>query len=84
MKNAPYAEPLVSTNTQDPAAVAARQRLQTILDQLNPAGGIVDQGSGSGRHASNEKRMTKKTDKKKTKTGAGSPTESETVNAPDQ
>ena len=54
MKNAPYAEPLDSTNTQDEVALAARKRLQEILNRLNPAGGIVDPGSGSGRHANNE------------------------------
>ena len=48
MSRAPYAEPLVPTNTPD--AAAARKRLQTVLDQLNPAGGYVDPGPGSGKH----------------------------------
>ena len=44
MKNAPYAEPLIPADTKDAAALAARQRLQTVLDQLNPAAGKVDPG----------------------------------------
>ena len=44
MKNAPFAEPLVPANTKDGDALAARQRLQTVLDQLNPAAGKVDPG----------------------------------------
>ena len=51
MKNAPFAEPLVPSDTQDKEALAARQRLQAVLDQLNPAGGKVDPHDGSGKHA---------------------------------
>jgi arylsulfatase A len=51
VKNAPFEEPLVPAGAENPAASAARQRLQTVLDKLNPAGGIMDQGDGSGRHA---------------------------------
>ena len=67
---APVAQELAATPVQiqatnpitfgDAAAIAARIRLQTALDQLNPAGGIQDQGDGSGRHANKVK-------KKKTK-----------------
>lgn len=42
MKNAPLAETLVPGSTKDSEAIAARQRLQTVLDQLNPAAGKVD------------------------------------------
>ena len=42
MKNAPFAEPLVPADTKDGDAIAARKRLQTVLDQLNPAAGKVD------------------------------------------
>jgi len=42
MKNAPYAEPLVPADTKDGDAIAARQRLQTVLKQLDPAAGKVD------------------------------------------
>ena len=82
-KNAPYAEPLVSSATPDQTAVLARQRLQEILTQLNPAGGIVDPGSGSGRHANNEKRAAKKAAKKKNKSTSNSENmDDETVNGP--
>ena len=40
MSGAPYAEPLVPADTKNETAIAARQRLQTVLDQLNPAAGI--------------------------------------------
>lgn len=80
MKNAPYTEPLVSTNTQDPAAIAGRARLQEILALLNPAGGILDPGDGSGRHANNVKRAAKKAEKKKK--NSANPDQSKTVNGP--
>ena len=44
MKNAPFVESLVPADTKDGDALAARQRLQAILDQLNPAAGKVDPG----------------------------------------
>ncbi len=55
MSDAPFAEKLVAADTKDPAAIASRKRLQAALDQLNPAGGIQDEGDGTGRHA-NKKR----------------------------
>ena len=45
MKKAPYAEPLIPASTKDGDALAARQRLQAVLDQLNPAVGKVDPGN---------------------------------------
>jgi arylsulfatase A len=65
MKPAPFAEPLVPADTKDPAAIAARARLQAALDKLNPAGGILDQGDGTGRHANREENREKKKAKKK-------------------
>jgi arylsulfatase A-like enzyme len=53
MSDAPFTEILVPADTKDPAAVAARNRLQAALDLLHPAGGIVDTGDPSGRHANN-------------------------------
>jgi arylsulfatase A len=50
MADAPFAETLVPKDSQEPAAVAARKRLQLALQQLNPAGGYIDQGGESGRH----------------------------------
>jgi len=56
MSDAPFKEKLVAAGTKDPAAIAARTRLQTALDQLNPAGGILDEGTGDGRHANRKKK----------------------------
>ena len=39
MKQAPFEEKPVPADTQDAAAAAARKRLQTVLDNLNPAAG---------------------------------------------
>ena len=63
LSDAPHAEKLVAATTQDPSANAARRKLQAALDQLNPAGGILDEGDGTGRHAEREN----KRDKKRTK-----------------
>jgi hypothetical protein len=52
MTRAPFEEPIVTTET--PAATAARNRLQKALDKLNPGGGILDDGDGTGRHANRE------------------------------
>jgi arylsulfatase A len=56
MSDAPFTENLVAADTKDRAAIAARKRLQPVLDKLNPAGGILDQGDGSGRHATRKKK----------------------------
>jgi hypothetical protein len=50
----------VPDDTTDPSAVSARLRLQAALDQLNPAGGILDTGDGTGRHANKKKKKEKK------------------------
>jgi arylsulfatase A len=39
MKDSPFVEQLVPTDSKDPAAIAARTRLQAVLDKLDPAGG---------------------------------------------
>jgi arylsulfatase A len=57
MGQAPFEEPRVAKDTQDPAAKAARSRLQAVLDKLNPAGGILDQGDGTGRHANRARKQ---------------------------
>jgi len=64
MSGAPFEETLVPADTKDPAAVAARQRLQKVLAELNPAGGILDDGDGSGRHANKAEKKAKKDSKK--------------------
>ena len=60
----PFAEPLVPADTKNPAAIAARLRLQSALDKLNPGGGILDEGDGTGRHANREENRKKKKAKK--------------------
>lgn len=60
MSGAPFAEPLVPADGQSAAAARARQRLRAALDRLNPAGGILDTGDGSGRHAGRAARQKKK------------------------
>ena len=50
MSGAPFTETLVTGPHQ------ARSRLEAVLVRLNPGGGILDQGDGSGRHANKEKR----------------------------
>ena len=57
MGGAPFTETLITNDTE--ASKAARQRLQAVLAELNPAGGILDQGDGSGRHANKEKKKAK-------------------------
>ncbi len=60
MTQAPFAEPLIPPQSNQPGATAARQRLQAVLEKLNPAGGILDTGDGTGRHAGREARRKKK------------------------
>ena len=55
MTKAPFEEILVAANTTDKNAIAARARLQKVLLTLNPAGGIIDHGDGTGRHAGKTK-----------------------------
>ncbi|MFM6174169.1 MAG: sulfatase-like hydrolase/transferase [Sphaerospermopsis kisseleviana] len=60
LSDAPFVQTLVPADTTDPAAVAARKQLQAALDKLNPAGGILDDGDGTGRHANKEKKKKDK------------------------
>lgn len=60
MSKAPFEEPMVPGDTQNGEAIAARRRLQAALDKLNPAGGILDEGDGTGRHANRDKKSKKK------------------------
>jgi hypothetical protein len=50
MSNAPFEEKMVLVDSNKVEAIAAKKRLQEVLDTLNPAGGIMDDGNGSGRH----------------------------------
>jgi arylsulfatase A len=60
MGMAPFEERVVAADTKDPAAIAARGRLQAVLDKLNPAGGILDEGDGTGRPAKRDIHTRKK------------------------
>jgi len=64
MSKAPFEEPLVPADTKNPVALAARQSLQAELDRLNPKGGYIDTGDGTGRHADKAKNKAKKTTQK--------------------
>jgi arylsulfatase A len=66
MAGAPFEEKLVPQETQSPEAAAARKRLQSFLDELNPAGGVLDDGDGSGRHM-NQERVKGKKEKRQSK-----------------
>ncbi len=59
MSDAPFAEKPVPKDTRSPAALSARKTLQTALDQLNPAGGFIDDGDGTGRHAGKTEKKNK-------------------------
>jgi arylsulfatase A len=48
MAKAPFEETAVDTTSTDPDALAARKRLQTVLDQLSPATGKVSPSDGKG------------------------------------
>lgn len=48
MKNAPFEEIPVAADATDPAAQAARQRLSTVLAELNPGAGYRGVGDGRG------------------------------------
>ncbi len=61
LKDAPYAEKAVSAADED--SKAARQKLNGILDHLNPQGGKQDTGDGSGRHQRKAKKQAKKAQK---------------------
>jgi arylsulfatase A len=57
MHHAPFEETIAPINDQ---TIVVKQQLQKILDQLNPAEGITDEGDGSGRHASKVLKKLKK------------------------
>jgi arylsulfatase A len=50
MKDAPYVETVVGSDSADPQAIAARKRLQATLDKLNVTGGRIAHGDGTGKH----------------------------------
>ena len=68
MSNAPYEEKPVAADTKEANATAERAKLQAVLSKLNPAGGIVDTGDGTGRSSNKaEMKPVEKNDKKEKK-----------------
>jgi len=59
MTKAPFEEILVTVDSKNEAAVAARKTLQAELNRLNPKGGYIDKGDGTGRHANKAKKNKK-------------------------
>lgn len=62
MRNAPFEEILVQNHASSPATNAAFVKLKAVLTQLRPEAGFLDDGDGSGRHASNVKKGKKDAD----------------------
>jgi arylsulfatase A-like enzyme len=56
MHGAPFEERLVTPSEVSGDSAQAQQRLQSVLKELNPAGGKVDGGDGSGRHDKSKKK----------------------------
>jgi arylsulfatase A len=55
MINSPFEEKKVMDIASNKEASLAYTRLKAVLDNLNPGAGILDNGDGSGRHASKTK-----------------------------
>ncbi|MCX6262996.1 MAG: sulfatase-like hydrolase/transferase [Bacteroidetes bacterium] len=62
MRNAPFEEIGVQKPDSLPATKAAFAKLKAVLTQLRPEAGFLDDGDGSGRHASNVKKGKKDAD----------------------
>ena len=60
MSNAPFEEKLILTANENQESSAARKKLPEVLAELNPAGGILDEGDGSGRHGNKKDKKQKK------------------------
>jgi len=60
MSEAPFTEKLITTNNDSDASKTARTRLSAVLSKLNPGGGILDTGDGTGRHANKNKKSEPK------------------------
>ncbi|MCX8494968.1 MAG: sulfatase-like hydrolase/transferase [Akkermansiaceae bacterium] len=70
MKDAPFVETLVPADTTNPDAIAARKRLQAVLDKLNVTAGRISHGDGTGKHADKAKSSGKKAGGKKEESAA--------------
>jgi arylsulfatase A len=60
MRGAPFVEKLVAVSGENDKAKTARQHLQKVLDELDPAAGKTDPGDGSGKHANRAKKKLRK------------------------
>ena len=67
MINSPFEEKLMTNYKDNKEATEAHKRLKAVLDKLNPAGGIVDNADGSGRHGSNVEKQKKAKEEKQKK-----------------
>ena len=70
MKDSPFVEQLIAADSKDKAAVAARKRLQAVLDKLNPRGGktISAEDEAAAKKRAAKKTQGQKTPKKQKKT----------------
>jgi len=60
MKDAPFEEKLVASDSTDPEAIAARARLQAVLDKLDVKSGKIAHGDGTGKNDGKSKDKGKK------------------------
>jgi len=69
MKDSPFVEEPVASDSKDPAAVAARKRLQAVLDKLSPASGktISAEEEAAGKNRAKKKAAGQKQGQKKGK-----------------
>jgi arylsulfatase A len=65
MKDAPFEERPVATDSTDPEAIAARARLQAVLDKLDVKNGKIAHGDGTGKNDGKDKDKGKDKSKKK-------------------
>ncbi len=75
MKDAPFVEQLVPEDSKDEAAVAARKRLQAVLDKLSPATGKTISAEEEAAGKNKAKKNKQKKGKKKAKADAQAQTQ---------
>jgi len=64
MTDAPFVEKPVATDAQSEVALAARQRLQAVLDKLNPTASVTDSKRKKGDNEQKKKKKERKKAKK--------------------
>lgn len=60
MSGSPFTELLLPAGKESADGLAVRQRVLEMLATLHPAGGILDDGDGTSRHANKPEKKTKK------------------------